>query len=63
MKAVIAPVVAFVILVIQRVFGIELPAEFGGQVTDIIVTIVTAATTLYGIVKYIIKLIKDRKQV
>lgn len=63
MKAVIAPVVAFLILVLQKSFGVELPTDMGGQITDGVVTAVTVGTTLYGLIRHIIVEIKARKAV
>lgn len=50
-KTIIAPIVAFLIVAIKVVFGIELPAEIGGQVTDAIVLVASLATVIYGIFK------------
>lgn len=58
MRAAIASIVAFLILAAKYIFNIEISDELGGQITDLAVTIITAGTTLYGIVKGIIKLRK-----
>lgn len=50
-KTIIAPVVAFLIVAVKVLFGIEIPDEIGGQVTDAVVLIASLATVVYGIFK------------
>lgn len=50
-NTVIAPIIAFLIVAIKVIFGIEIPAEIGGQITDVIVVVASLATVVYGIFK------------
>lgn len=50
-KTIIAPIVAFLIVAIKLIFGVELPEELGGQITDVIVVAASLAGVVYGIFK------------
>lgn len=50
-KIIIAPIVAFLIVAIKLIFGVEIPDEVGGEVTNGVVNGVTLAVVIIGIFK------------
>lgn len=50
-NTVIGPVIAFLILAVKLIFGIEIPVEIGGQITDAVVLVGSLSMVLYGIFK------------
>ncbi|WP_426455471.1 hypothetical protein ACP26L_36255 (plasmid) [Paenibacillus sp. S-38] len=50
-KTVIAPIVSFLLVAVNLFFGIEIPAEVGGQITEYAVTGVALFYVLKGIIE------------
>lgn len=50
-RTIIAPIVAFILIFIKIVFGVDIPDAVGGQITDVILSVITLGTLVYGIFK------------
>lgn len=54
-KTIIAPIVALIVLVVQALFGIEIPEDVVNEFVVVIGNLVAVATVIYGIVTNHIK--------
>ena len=50
-KTVIAPIIAFLAIAVQFIFGIEIPNELQEQIVYVIGNAIALGTIVYGIVK------------
>jgi heme/copper-type cytochrome/quinol oxidase subunit 4 len=62
MQAIVAPVIAFIALIIQLVFGIDLDESQKQVITDGFVAFALALTAIIGVVKGIMKKVKEKKE-
>ena len=49
-KTIIAPIVALIVLVVQALFGIEIPEDVVNEFVVVVGNLVAVATVIYGIV-------------
>lgn len=50
-KTIIAPIIGFIIVVLNMVFGIEIPDAVANDLVDAVVNILSVGLIFYGIIK------------